>query len=185
MQNITGIVLAGGRSTRMGTDKAMISLDGRYLYQIAAEKLSNFCNKVYVSVNQNQALSHNFEFPIIIDKHEEQGPMGGLITSLQNCEPPFLVMAVDLIRLKEVDIQNLIRQHNSTKGCTMFYHTDTEIYEPLLSIWEFSMLDELNRYFMDGGRSFQKFLKSRNINRITCDNCAFLYNANTPDSFKT
>ena len=185
MQNITGIILAGGRSTRMGTDKSMISLDGRYLYQIAAEKLSHFCDDVYISVNQNQALSHNFELPIIIDKYEEQGPMGGLITSLEDCVPPFLVMAVDLIRLEEADIQNLIRQHNPTKGCTMFYHPETEIYEPLLSLWELSMLQELNTYFKDGGRSFQKFLKSQDINRLPCDNCDFLYNANTPDSFKT
>lgn len=184
MGKMTGIVLAGGKSTRMGKDKAFIRLNDKYLYETAAAKLSEVCSQVYISVNKKQAETHSFNLPVCIDLYEDQGPVGGLISAYQQVQPPFLILAVDMIHVQRAHILDLMHHHQSAHDCTLYINAHTGYYEPLFSIWEKQCLDDLAIYFDNGGRSFQHYLKSGHINSIACDTCDFLFNANTPDKLK-
>jgi molybdopterin-guanine dinucleotide biosynthesis protein A len=52
--DMTGVVLIGGKSSRMGEDKAMMVYKEQPLYKIAAEKIAPFCDKIYLSANHDQ-----------------------------------------------------------------------------------------------------------------------------------
>lgn len=182
MNPLKGIVLAGGKSTRMGTDKAFLTLQGRYFYQTIYEKLRPFCTEVIVSVNKNQVIQHPFEYPVIVDTYEEQGPLGGLLTAFNLQPATYIMLGVDMLKVQHEHIQSLIHNHDIACGCTMYFNANSRFYEPMLSIWEPTKLKELAVYFNKGGRSFQKFLNSISINAIPCNDCSFLYNVNTPDS---
>ena len=185
MGRLTGIVLAGGKSTRMGTDKAFIKLADRQLYRIAAEKLRIFCDEVHISVNKKQIEVQSFEYPVVTDIYEDQGPLGGLISAYNQLNPPFLLMATDMIHVEEKHIGTLTEAFISEQKSVMYFNLSTGYFEPMLSVWHSDTLKNLRIYFEKGGRSFQQFLNNSGvIHTIACKDCRFLHNANTPDSLK-
>jgi len=78
-EEIGGFVLAGGKSSRMGRDKALLELAGKPLVHHAVTKLRRVCKEVRV-LSDNPALA---EFaPIVPDLHPDCGPMGGMEAAL-------------------------------------------------------------------------------------------------------
>lgn len=105
---IGGYVFAGGRSSRMGRDKALLELAGKPLLRHAVKKLRRVCMDVRV-------LSANAEFaeyaPIVPDIHPNCGPLGGMEAALAHSIFDWnLFMPVDMPFLPSVFLLNWIRQ---------------------------------------------------------------------------
>jgi len=83
---ITGFVLAGGRSSRMGRDKAVLQLGGRMLAEIAIEKLSGICAEVAVAGNREDLSSLA---KIVPDRRAGLGPAGAVEAGLAACLQPW------------------------------------------------------------------------------------------------
>ena len=77
---ITGIILAGGLSSRMGRDKALIQLDKHKMIKKVITLIRPFCNELLISANKN--IYHEFGYEVIKDKHKRIGPLGGIISCL-------------------------------------------------------------------------------------------------------
>jgi molybdenum cofactor guanylyltransferase len=82
---ITGIILAGGQSSRMGTDKAMLQIDGKTLMERAIEICKPICHEILISSNNPK--HENFGFTVIPDEIKNCGPMGGIYSCLKNLKP--------------------------------------------------------------------------------------------------
>jgi molybdopterin-guanine dinucleotide biosynthesis protein A len=94
IQLIGGYVLAGGRSSRMGQDKAMLLLDGRPLVEHAVEKLKRLC--ATVSILANTRALESFA-PIVPDNVSGYGPLGGIEAALRDSEYAWnLILPVDM-----------------------------------------------------------------------------------------
>ena len=102
-EDITGIVLAGGHSTRMGRDKAQVGLQGKTLLQRVLEALSAACTDLIVVTSAEGLQGHQNlagRARLVADISPERGPLGGLQTGLQEarndfalavgCDSPFL-----------------------------------------------------------------------------------------------
>ncbi|HPG34509.1 MAG TPA: molybdenum cofactor guanylyltransferase, partial [Lentimicrobium sp.] len=72
---ITGIVLAGGKSTRMGTDKGLMIFQGKPLVMYSIDLLSMFCGRILISSNNPEYAKFGYE--IIADELPGAGPMAG------------------------------------------------------------------------------------------------------------
>ena len=99
--NFEGFVLAGGKSLRMGEDKAFLKLGEETFLERAITTLSTVCeNRVKIVLSQNQSnliekLPPNI--PYIFDIFENRGALGGIYTALKNCETKYaVILAVDL-----------------------------------------------------------------------------------------
>jgi len=79
---ITGILLAGGLSKRMGREKGNLKFGDRYLYQYPLEILESICDEVLISTCNNSSLP--FRHPIVCDEVQGIGPMGGILTCLKH-----------------------------------------------------------------------------------------------------
>ena len=79
MKTLYGLVLAGGKSLRMGTDKSLLNYHGKSQREVMFDMLSGYCSVVYLSVNQNQ----NTYLPHIIDETEAAGPLGGIVSAFE------------------------------------------------------------------------------------------------------
>src|SRR5438045_1162415 len=97
----TGYILAGGKSSRMGKDKAFLKTSDKTFLERAINALSSICeNHVKIILNQNQTdliekLPPNI--PYIFDIFENRGALGGIHTALKNCKTKFaIILAVDL-----------------------------------------------------------------------------------------
>jgi molybdopterin-guanine dinucleotide biosynthesis protein A len=86
--NITAAVLAGGRSSRMGTDKALLELDGKPLLDIALEKCGGF-SRVLISAN-DAAKYARFGASVVPDLIPGQGPMSGFHAALKAAETDYV-----------------------------------------------------------------------------------------------
>jgi len=78
---LTGIILAGGKSERMGKDKGLMDWKGKPLVQYSIEALRQFCDHIIISTNNDEYA--RFGFPLIKDEYPNIGPMGGLHAGLK------------------------------------------------------------------------------------------------------
>ncbi len=101
-----GFILAGGRSLRMGRDKALIELQGKSFLDIAARNLVQVCGKISVVLSADSTLET--EFPIVRDEYAGRGALGGLHAALKNCRSKIaIVLAVDLPLVTPESVANL------------------------------------------------------------------------------
>ena len=80
----TGIILAGGKSERMGTDKGMVKFRNKFLVEYPLEALKPSCPTILISSNNDDY--RIFGYPIIQDLVSDTGPMGGIYSCLLNSE---------------------------------------------------------------------------------------------------
>lgn len=130
----TGIVLAGGRSTRMGRDKALLALaDGKTLLARAVETLrAAGAPEILVSVahGKTYGLAGTRE---VADLQEDCGPMGGLAASLAVAGHPLcLVLAVDMPGMMPAYLRGLLRE--ARPGCGVVPVIDGS-FEPLAAVY--------------------------------------------------
>jgi len=100
--SLTGIVLSGGRSQRMGRNKALMELDGQTLIARALDKLSRLCDELIISANDAETYAH-LPARVIPDVIPDRGALGGIHASLAAmrheraivvaCDMPFLSLA--------------------------------------------------------------------------------------------
>ncbi|NPA67337.1 MAG: molybdenum cofactor guanylyltransferase [Chlorobi bacterium] len=76
----TGIILAGGRSSRMGKDKALLKINGKTFIEILCETLTPFCTEIIISSDKERTKAKNCRS--VPDKIKNTGPAGGLYSSL-------------------------------------------------------------------------------------------------------
>ena len=98
-KEVTGIILAGGTSSRMGKDKGLCEFKGKSLVTYAIEALLPICDTILISSNNTEDYQ-KFGFEVIVDEYKGIGPIGGIYSSLSrsvtqhnlviSCDTPFL-----------------------------------------------------------------------------------------------
>ena len=122
INNITGIILAGGESSRMGQDKAFILLSGKPMIEVLIDKMSEVFSDLMIVTNKPH-LYEKYGIKTYEDIVKNMGPMGGIYTGLLTarkgysfffaCDMPFLNSS--LIRFMSENIKGynaVVPQHN-------------------------------------------------------------------------
>ena len=76
----TGIILAGGKSSRMGEDKGLVLLNGKPMIQYVIEALKEVVSDIIII--SNNASYNKFRIPVYADLIKDKGPVGGIYTGL-------------------------------------------------------------------------------------------------------
>jgi molybdenum cofactor guanylyltransferase len=106
---ITGVVMAGGNSSRMGTDKGLLHYRGKPLIQYAIDALKPQCSEIIIST-QNQEYSQ-FGLPLVHDEIPDCGPIGGIYSVLKTSLTDYiLVLACDMPFVSSETIQILMSE---------------------------------------------------------------------------
>jgi len=189
-----GVVLAGGKSTRMGTDKASIRYHGRPQAEIACELLAGRCDEVYVSiagVGDGNAMpsrprttkgSSVGASKALIDRFIGFGPAGGILTALhERPEAAWLVLGCDLPLMTGADLDQLICQRDPLRPATAFASPQSGLPEPLAAIYEPQMRLRLHAAFASGVPSPRKVLIRTNTRLVMPRRPNAVLNANTPE----
>ncbi|MDE3105835.1 MAG: molybdenum cofactor guanylyltransferase [Acidobacteriota bacterium] len=105
---LQGVVLAGGRSSRMGRDKARISLGGRTLVERALANLAQVCQHCVIAGGDPALAAYGRVLP---DQQPGLGPLAGILVALQASPLPWnLVLAVDMPQVPVALLQQLAQQ---------------------------------------------------------------------------
>ena len=182
---LNGLVLAGGKSVRMGIDKSAISWHGKEQQFYMAELLTPFCSEVYISRRQQQENNAGSNYKILTDTVTGIGPYGAILSAF-GFEPDaaWLVVACDLPLLDTNTLSFLLENRNEDCMATTFQSPHDGLPEPLITIWEPKSHPILLSFLSAGYSCPRKVLiKSNDIHMITPPYKDALLNVNTPEDY--
>ncbi len=177
---VQGLVLAGGKSTRMGNDKTQLTYHGKAQRDHIVELLENNLLSTFVSVAHNQELSsHEF----IQDKFIDLGVFGAICSAFQqDPNKAWLVLATDLPFINNDIVQLLLRHRNPKKMATAIKGKSKEFVEPLITIYEPKAYPVLLSYLAQGYSCPRKVLINSDVEIIEVDD-DLIRNINTPEEY--
>lgn len=182
---LKGLILCGGRSTRMQQDKSQIAYHGKPQWQYLYELVQSVIPEVYVSCREEQRATLHPDIPVITDNVEGAGPSVGLLSANAAFpEAAWLVLAVDLPLISEQTINYLLAERQSDKDATSLISPFNQLPEPLIAIWEPSGLKKLLENFTAGKNCPRKTLLNADIHQMVNPFSTEQYNANTPEEMK-
>lgn len=189
MTKIAAIILAGGKSSRMGRDKALIKIGNRpLLYQICT--LAQECaTQVWVVTpwieKYREVLPPGCQL-IPESTTDDRCPLKGFMTGLQYvkhewvlllaCDLPLLTTSVVkqwCAYLPTVEPKAIALLPKSSKG-----------WEPLCGFYRASCLSLLKTYWAQGGKSFQTWLSEQAVQELVISDRQVLFNCNTPEDLR-
>ncbi|KUG08969.1 molybdenum cofactor biosynthesis protein MoaC [Solirubrum puertoriconensis] len=178
---LRGLVLAGGQSQRMQTDKGRLHYHGREQREHAAALLAPWCQEVFVSCRAEQAAELPAGLQPLPDQFLNLGPMGGILSALRH-DPnaAWLVVACDLPFLSETTLQHLVQHRNPARVATAFQSPENEFPEPLITIWEPGSYGVLLQFLALGYSCPRKALINSNVELLQAPVPQELRNVNTP-----
>ena len=116
-REVTGIILAGGVSSRMGKDKGLCEFKGKSLVSYAIEALFPICDTILISSNNTEDYQ-KFGLDVVVDEHKNIGPIGGIYSSLSrsatkhnlviSCDTPFINTQLLEYVLENVDGYDIV-----------------------------------------------------------------------------
>ena len=130
-KNITGVILAGGNSSRMGTDKGILNLNGKKIVQYVIEALEPVVDDIIIIAN-NEHYS-DLGFPVYKDAIKDCGPLGGIYTALLKISnPKAIILSCDIPFVSSVFLSDIIRQ---SEGYDTAVPVHDGKFEPLCSVY--------------------------------------------------
>ena len=180
-----GLVLAGGRSSRMGKDKAALSYSGKPQLERAGELLGPLVQEVYVSVRADQRDEPlRARFAQIPDLQPGLGPIAGILAAqARHADAAWLVLACDLPLLNEKSLRHLIGARDPAALATAYRSSHDGLPEPLCALYEPASAAALASYVAAGRNCPRKFLIESGAHLIDEPDPRALDNVNTPHEY--
>ena len=178
---LNGLVLAGGKSIRMGQHKDQMQWHGREQRYHVADLLKAFCGEVFISCRQDQVAGLDKAYKALPDTFLHMGPLGGILSALRmDREAAWLVVACDLPLLNEVTLGFLTENRHPEKIATAFTSPHDGLPEPLITIWEPASYPVLLASLGQGRTCPRKALINSDIFQLVPPQANALMNVNTP-----
>ena len=184
MTLVTGLVVCGGQSTRMGRDKSLIDYHGIPQWQFAYNLLHPHCSRIVISCNTSQTKQFQSVNNILVDdaKFTEIGPMGAVLTAFRAYpSSPLLVIGCDYPLVASDDLSNLMKTRQEGIDAVCLYHEAGQVEEPLVALYEPSMHPILLTCFRNSDFSLRKALVRSSALRIAPASANSLATADTPE----
>lgn len=179
MTGISGYVLAGGLSSRMGTDKALLRLGGRTLLEIALAKVRAVCGEAAILCGSaERAAMLGIYGRCVVDRLPECGPLGGVDAALRDAASPrVLIMPVDVPLLPADMLERLAS--TDTVAC---FEVDGFV-QPLPVALSTAFVADVERALSSGERKLVPLFRQLGLRPIAIENGEAFANVNTPVDF--
>ncbi len=182
---LKGLVLTGGFSRRMGSDKALLRYGSKTQVEVGLELLGEVCKNRFVSCRADQFLDGELQYlPRIDDRFVGYGPIGGILSAMET-DPAaaWLVIACDLPKLRSDDLRFLVERRDSLRHASFFEDPESGMPEPLCAIYEPTMRSIIFDYLKYGIYCPRKILINEYGRKLKLPNGDALDNANKPEDF--
>ena len=189
---LSGGILAGGRSNRFGSNKALFAPDGERLIERAVRLLRPFCAQVFVSASHANADAYRFlGLDIVEDLHADCGPLGGLEALLTQCATPWMfILACDMPYVSSdalLTMAGLPQLSEALGGTIQAFAWKNKIegsVSPFPLLIRRSVLPSLQKQMSTGRLGVKTFLSTLNTYYIPTDSTLLLRNVNRPEDWE-
>ncbi len=183
-KHITGFVLAGGRSSRMGQDKGLMLLNGKEMALSVIEQLVPCVDEVVIVSNRREYKKYGFK--VIEDLIKNVGPAGGIYTALKySCTEHNFFVSCDMPFVTTQSIEYLISRAGDAE--ITIAAAQAEIH-PLFGVYSKSCADKFEHYINRHELKLKNIITHFNHQLIDMSSCSdeqdsLFKNINTPEEF--
>jgi molybdopterin-guanine dinucleotide biosynthesis protein A len=181
MKTLSAIILAGGKSTRMGSDKAFLPWgESTFLGQIITAVLP-LTGEIYLSGDDERL--YNFGFPVVNDLRNDQGPVVALASCFRHIKTDLvLVLSCDVPQIKFTDLEALLKAHTKNFDATFYSSNNRDL--PLVAIYSKSSFNAFEEALQSGERKLFTVLGKLKNQAILFTRKGGLLNINTKEELK-
>lgn len=177
---LKALVLAGGKSKRMGEDKSQIQYHGKTQEVFTADICTDLGIETYISKAHNYAEDEIGGYPVLKDRLVDMGPYGAIITAMMSDpDAAWLVLACDLPYITSEHISALIASRSISHQGTAYKLIEQPFPEPLIAIYEPSIYQRMLRFLSLGYACPRKVLINSDVHMVDLQQSEVAYNANT------
>jgi molybdenum cofactor guanylyltransferase len=159
---VTGLVLAGGRGTRMGgIDKGLVEIEGRTLVELVIDRLRPQVGPILISANRNLVRYRAFGFPVLLDADEGlepfPGPLAGMLAGLRAAATPWIATApCDAPFLPTNLVAHLVEALAGARAAVAYVG---ELIQPVFCLLHVDLGDDLAAALAHGERRAEAWLR--------------------------
>ncbi len=184
-KNITGIVLAGGKSSRMGADKGLLMLKGKLFIEHILEALVPNVNDVMIIANNNY---NGFGYSVYEDIIKDSGPLAGIYTGLMHSKTEMnMIVSCDIPLINSKLIEYIIGHSNKADIAFPLFNGESQ---PLCAVYSKRTINRIGELIRNNElkmRSVLKYFETKEIHITTAQKFyhdKLLLNINTPEELK-
>jgi molybdopterin-guanine dinucleotide biosynthesis protein A len=169
MTPLYALILAGGQSQRMGSDKGLLAYHGKPQRFYLADLLGMHCDRALIAVNahQTQTQTHSYDYIVDNPRYADHGPIAVLLNAHERYpHAAWFVVSCDLPFFDEWSVRALMDQRDQSKSATAFLIHEINQPEPLVTIYEQKFLRALRDQFNQGANSLRKLLARADVQLI-------------------
>ncbi len=179
--DLLGIVLSGGRSSRMGQDKSTLAhTAGNSFLQHAIDRFDGICDRVFVCGGETDRAT------VLADQTPGLGPIGGIVTALEHAQTlgcaACFVTPVDMPLLTANYLWQLCQSWQATEQLTVAISETEQRLQPLVAIYPTSIAQAMTNVSQSDDRSLMRWLSQQRLVTIPLSDTA-CQNINTPEDF--
>jgi len=187
---ITGLILAGGRGSRMGgVDKGLQNHQGLPLAMHALMRLEPQVGHIMINANRNLGAYDAFGVPVWPDALPDYpGPLAGFLAGLERCETPYLVtVPCDTPNFPADLVQRLggeLVARDAEIAMAATRTVDGVQVQPVFCLMKSTLMESLVRFTHEGQRKIDRWTAQHRCVDVVFDDEAAFFNANTPDELR-
>jgi len=185
-RDVYGLVLAGGQSRRMGSDKALLQRGGKSQLAYLHELVAAVTSKTFVSTRVDQQDEpQRAQYSQIVDRYENIGPAAGILSAMDTCpDVDWLVVACDLPNIERGTLDFLLSKRDRGNPFVAFKSSHDGLPEPLCALYLEGAADIVRGFVDEGSVCPRKMLIRSNTLLLEQPDPAALDNINTPDDLQ-
>lgn len=187
MQHIETVILAGGKSSRMGEDKALLPFQGKPFITYICEQTIPVSQKVYIvtpwAEKYRDLVPDDCQF--IPETNPFQGPLSAFAQTFEYINSDWiLLLACDLPYIKRDIFEFWIQQLSLIdRDAIAFLAPNEKGWECLAGFYRSTCIDSLRKYLQTGQKSFQDWLKQEKVIPLPVENSDIFFNCNTLEEY--
>jgi molybdopterin-guanine dinucleotide biosynthesis protein A len=187
-EQITALILAGGRGSRMGgIDKGLQTLDGEPLVQHALRRIAPQVGSVMISANRHPEVYRGYGVPVLADADTDYpGPLAGFLAGLTHCRTDWMAtVPCDTPRFPEDLVATLAAAAGDARAVVAVTEEAGERQrQSVFCLLKADLHVDLAAYLAEGGRKIERWLERQGCVDVLFDDANAFFNANTIDELR-
>jgi len=183
VNDTTGILLAGGNSSRMETEKGLVLLNGKPLVEYALESLQSVFKRIIISANS--AIFDGYGWPVVKDQHEGCGPMAGISAGMKAMQTDFaFVLSYDMPFVSTGLIRAILNKRADFEAVLPFCNN---FPVPVCACYNRTILPQLENSILSQKLKVSQFVEGIRYHYLIPDQSQSdqFYSVNTPSDLQT
>jgi molybdopterin-guanine dinucleotide biosynthesis protein A len=191
-EQITGLILAGGRAQRMGgIDKGLIPFHQKPLIEVTIQRLKTQVGSILINANRNITKYAVYGYPVIMDETPDfSGPLAGFLMGLKNCKTPYLLTTPCDSPLFPKDLGAKLANELELNDLDLVYASSKEAdgkvwAQPVFCLMRATLQGSLNSFLSKGDLKIDRWFKELKSGTVIFDDTQAFANANTPEELQS